>query len=110
MRRHGVEVAIVVQKEMASLETKRRDHEVDRFADGDAALAQQSIVRGRARRERLVQHAFDCELAQRSFDARRMRLVSRSLQNFKQNNVADEDRARVFDRVQLSDSATSFAA
>ena len=64
----------------------RRDQQIDRFANGDALLAEAAVIGRRLDRERDIVHLDDVEFAQLGLDRRRFAIVAKALQHFNQDH------------------------
>jgi hypothetical protein len=81
-----------VQQPMVVLDAERADDEVRSFANRDAQIAQGAVIPGDARREIGAQKRHNFVLAQSSSDASGVSFVPSALQNFEQDEVADQKR------------------
>lgn len=110
MFRHRCKVAIVVQQRVTVLDAVRADDDVGCLADRDAEFPQLAIVTGGAGGQIGIQKRHYRILAQSAFDARGMGLVSRTLENLEQYEIADEERFSTGDGFQLGGCRCSIAA
>jgi hypothetical protein len=87
---HRVEVAVVVQQPMTSLDTERTSDHVDRLAHRYSSCPQTPIISRRSHRDLLVQHSSDRILPEFSLDTNGMSVIPRTLQYLEQNQIANQ--------------------
>jgi hypothetical protein len=86
---HWVEVPTVVQEQMTFRQTECADDHVDRLAHRDTLRAQTPVVLGRLDRDLLAEHRCDRKLPKIPLDPSGMRLIARSSQHLRQDQVSD---------------------
>ena len=91
MLRHRLEVAILSQKLVATIDAVSRDHHIDGGSNGDAALAQIPVVSRGFSRQFFPSHFDDLKLQQDSLDPVSLGFPSTALKDFQQNKIANED-------------------
>lgn len=92
MCHHRREVTVIVQQTVAMLDTECRYHKVRRFADRDPDAPQPAIVARDAGSKVAIQERYNDVIAQRTLDPYGMRLVPCPLEDFEQDEVADQKR------------------
>lgn len=101
---HGIEVPVVVQQTMAALDAEGSYDDVNGFPDGDAEAAQGSAVMRADNRHTLIKHGCDGEAPKAALDPGGVRVVAGALQDFQEDQVANQDVVVRFDeRLQLAD-------
>ncbi len=91
MALHVREIAVVVQKVVLVLDTVRADDQIDGLPDRDAYRPQPAVICRRAHGQLDIKHRREIETAQQRFDARRLPIVAHALQDFANDDIADED-------------------
>ncbi len=91
MRDHRIEIPVIVQKLVATLDTERADDHVDRFPHRDAARSEHAIIAGRPLRDVRVEHCRDRKATQVFREPRGMRFIPGALKNLQQDQVPDQD-------------------
>ncbi len=86
---HRTEIPVVVQQQVAVLDTESADNDIGRFADRNAQFSQLVIVPGGAKGKIGAEKRHESILAKSAFDLRGMRLISGALKNLQQDEVAD---------------------
>ena len=79
-----------MQQHMAALDAERADDQVDCFADRDAVGAKAAVIGGRGDSQIGVEESDRRKLQQCFLELPRDPIVSGTLQNFQQNEVADQ--------------------
>ncbi len=110
MGRHRREIPVVVQQCVVELDAVSADDDVDGLADGNARFPQSPIVASGFDRQVFRQQWDDPETPQGYFQLYGVRLVSRSLQDFKQDKVAQKKRFPAGRRLQRCGRRRAMAA
>src|SRR5882724_7214015 len=100
--RETIEIAIIVQQAVPALNAEGRDDEVGGRANCDSMSSERPIVSRRLHGDAVVEHAFDFELAHFPLDLLGVQIVARPLQNFEQDNIANDDPGEILDCLELT--------
>ena len=87
---HRHKITIIVKQSVAMFDAEGADDDVDCLTDRDAPVSQHAIIPCRSRSELAVQHRHDSIHAQFALDTRRMEFVASTLQDFEQDEIADQ--------------------
>ncbi len=90
MRRHRLEISVVVQQGVAVFDAERADQQVDRLAHGHALAAQEAMVRCRPHGDAGVDKRDDIQPPQRLFHPGGFVVGPKPLENLAENKIADE--------------------
>ena len=93
------EIPIIVKQGMSTFDAESGNDQVVGLADGYPKRAQLTKIPCRLRSEIAIEKWDDPKLAQASFKADCMKFVTCALKNLEQNDVADQNLARVLARV-----------
>ena len=89
---HRREVAIFMQESVPMHDAVRADDDVGGLAHGDAPISQPAVIAGGARGKVGIEKRDEVILTQIALDARGVGVVPGTLEYFKQDEVADEQR------------------
>ncbi len=89
---HRDEIAVVMQQSVSMFDAESADDEVGGLANGNAQFSQLAIISSSERGQVGSQQRYKQILTQSAFNTRGMGPVPSALENFEQDNVADQER------------------
>lgn len=95
MLNHRLEIAVLMEEGVSTLDAEGADDEIRRLANCYAEASQAPIILGGLRRERGVEHPGDAKLPELSFDRSSMPLAICAAQHFEKDDVPDEHAVRI---------------
>src|SRR6266478_2453854 len=100
---HGLEIAIIVQQQVATLDAEGADDKIDRIADRAAPAAEKAVIRRRFDRQVGVEQRHRLKSPQAALDEAGFSLGAQSLQDFAQDQIADQQRYRWYQLAEAAD-------
>jgi hypothetical protein len=100
---HWFDIAIVVQQQVATLDAEGPDDKIDRLADRAAPAAEKAVVRRRLNRQVGVEQRHSLKSPQAALDEASFSLGPQSLQDFAQDQIADQQRYGWYQRAEPAD-------